>query len=111
MVPSIMVVGMTINHILTDLDFSADFTVRDEALEALIRRIKEASVSTRQALAPFTVVADEHQEAVIHSSSPTIRMVAPAGAGKTQTIVNRLPHRIRLGLNPARMLLLGLPPA
>lgn len=97
---------MTVNRILTDLDFSTDFKVRDQALEALTRRIKEASVNTRQSLAPFAVTADPHQDAVIKSLAPTIRMVAPAGAGKTQTIINRVLYRAQQGLNPARALLL-----
>ena len=36
---------MTVNHILTDLGFSKDIKVREEALESLTRRITEASVS------------------------------------------------------------------
>jgi hypothetical protein len=92
-------VAMTVNHILTDLDFSSDFEVRQQALEALTRRITEAAVSTRQALAPFLVAADPHQEAVIRSPAATIRMVAPAGAGKIQTIINRLLDRVQYGLN------------
>lgn len=78
---------MTVNRILPDLNFSTDFKVRDQALEILRRRIKEAAVSTRQALIPFAVAADPHQEAVIKSPARTIGMVAPAGAGKTQTII------------------------
>ena len=97
---------MTVNRILPDLNFSTDFKVRDQALEILRRRIKEAAVSTRQALIPFAVAADPHQEAVIKSPARTIRMVAPAGAGKTQTIINRVLHRVQQGLNPARALLL-----
>ena len=69
---------MTVNHILSDLGFSKDIKVREEALESLTRRITEASVTTRQALAPFAVNADQHQDAVIKSSASTIRMVAPA---------------------------------
>jgi hypothetical protein len=97
---------MTVNRILSDLDFSKDFKIRDQALETLTRRIKEASVSTRQSLAPFAVTADPHQDAVIKSPARTIRMVAPAGAGKTQTIINRVLYRAQQGLNPARALLL-----
>ena len=97
---------MTVNHILTDLGFSKDIKVREEALESLTRRIAEASVTIRQALAPFAVNADPHQDAVIKSSAPTIRMVAPAGAGKTQTIINRVLYRVQHGLKPARTLLL-----
>jgi DNA helicase-2/ATP-dependent DNA helicase PcrA len=97
---------MTVNRILTDLDFSTDFRVREQALETLTRRIKEAAISTRQALIPFAVTADPHQDAVIKSPARTIRMVAPAGAGKTQTIINRVLHRVQQGLNPTRALLL-----
>lgn len=97
---------MAVNHILTDLGFSKDIRVREEALESLARRITEASISTRQALAPFAVNADPHQDAVIKSSARTIRMVAPAGAGKTQTIINRVLYRVQQGLKPARTLLL-----
>ncbi|MBM4089612.1 MAG: ATP-dependent helicase [Planctomycetes bacterium] len=97
---------MAVNRILTDLHFSTDFRVRDQALESLTRRIKEASVNTRESLAPFAVTADPHQGAVIKSPARTIRMVAPAGAGKTQTIINRVLHRVQQGLNPARVLLL-----
>lgn len=97
---------MTVNRILPDLNFSTDFKVRNQALETLTRRIKEASVSTRQSLAPFAITADPHQDAVIKSPARTIRMVAPAGAGKTQTIINRVLYRAQQGLNPARALLL-----
>ena len=97
---------MTVNHILTDLGFSKDIEVREKALESLARRISEASITTRQALAPFAVNADPHQDAVIKSPARTIRMVAPAGAGKTQTIINRVLYRIQQGLKPARTLLL-----
>lgn len=97
---------MTVNRILADLDFSRSIQLRQQALETLTRRIREAAVSTRQSLAWFAADADEHQEAVINSPAQTIRMVAPAGAGKTQTIINRVLCRVQQGLNPARLLLL-----
>jgi len=97
---------MTVNHILTDLGFSTDITVRDRALESLSRRIAEASITTREALAPFAATADPQQDSVIKSSARTIRMVAPAGAGKTQAIINCVLHRVRHGQKPARTLLL-----
>jgi len=95
---------MAVNHILTDLEFSKDIKIREEALESLTRRIAQASVTTRQALSPFAVDADPHQDAVIKSSGRTIRMVAPAGAGKTQTVINRVLYRVQNGLKPARTL-------
>ena len=98
--------GMTVNHILTDLGFSKDIKVREEALESLTRRITEASVTTRQALAPFAVNADQHQDAVIKSSATHDPHGRPSSAGKTQTIINRVLHRVQQGLKPARTLLL-----
>ncbi|HYO46152.1 MAG TPA: ATP-dependent helicase [Gemmatimonadota bacterium] len=52
------------------------------------------------------MAADEHQRRVIECRAPTIRMVAPAGSGKTQTIVERVLGRIEEGLPPARILVL-----
>ncbi|HEY7471313.1 MAG TPA: ATP-dependent helicase [Gemmatimonadota bacterium] len=50
--------------------------------------------------------ADEHQRRVIECRARTIRMVAPAGSGKTQTIVERVLGRIAEGVPPARILVL-----
>jgi DNA helicase-2/ATP-dependent DNA helicase PcrA len=52
------------------------------------------------------VPADAHQRRVIECRSPTIRMVAPAGSGKTQTIVERVLGRIAEGVPAARILVL-----
>jgi DNA helicase-2/ATP-dependent DNA helicase PcrA len=50
--------------------------------------------------------SDEHQLRVIECRSRTIRMVAPAGSGKTQTIVERVLRRIEDGVRPDRVLVL-----
>ena len=96
----------TTDHILTDLDFSLDFEVRQEAAEELGRRINAAPVDTRGALASFVPNADPYQRQVIDAPETTIRLVAPAGSGKTQTVANRVLSRVRDGLNPARILVL-----
>ncbi|HET6617479.1 MAG TPA: ATP-dependent helicase [Gemmatimonadota bacterium] len=49
---------------------------------------------------------DEHQRRVIECRARTIRMVAPAGSGKTQTIVERVLGRIAEGVPPSRILVL-----
>jgi DNA helicase-2/ATP-dependent DNA helicase PcrA len=95
-----------VEHIFTDITFSQDFRVREEALEKLERRIREAPVDTREALASFRAIADQYQQQVIESTQSMIRLVAPAGSGKTQTVVNRVLHRIKNGLNPERILVL-----
>ena len=50
--------------------------------------------------------ADPHQRRVIECRSRTIRMVAPAGSGKTQTIVERVLGRIAEGVPAERVLVL-----
>jgi DNA helicase-2/ATP-dependent DNA helicase PcrA len=49
---------------------------------------------------------DEHQRRVIESGERTLRVVAPAGSGKTETIVERIAYRVRRGLDPGRLLVL-----
>lgn len=97
---------MTVNHIYTDLEFSLDFEVRSEALEELEARIKTAAVSTRAALPPIAANADRFQRSVIEAPGNTIRVLAPAGSGKTQTVINRVMNQIREGVHPSRLLVL-----
>jgi DNA helicase-2/ATP-dependent DNA helicase PcrA len=52
------------------------------------------------------VPVDEHQRRVIECRSRTLRVVAPAGSGKTQTIVERVLGRIEEGTPPERVLVL-----
>lgn len=49
---------------------------------------------------------DEHQRRVVDCRARTIRMVAPAGSGKTQTIVERALGRIAEGVPASRILVL-----
>lgn len=88
-----------------DLNF-ADFELRDEALRDLEERINKAPVDTRDALASYNPIADRFQQEVINSQAQTIRVVAPAGSGKTQTVVNRVLSQIRAGSSPQRILVL-----
>lgn len=97
---------MSSDHIYSDNDFSDDFELRKEALEDLLRKINEAPIDIRKALQSFTASADPYQEKVLIAPENTIRLVAPAGSGKTQTIVNRVLTRVSKGLHPQRILLL-----
>lgn len=49
---------------------------------------------------------DSFQEAAITSTGRAIRIVAPAGSGKTETIARRIAHRVSQGVDPARILVL-----
>lgn len=46
------------------------------------------------------------QRAVFHVNGP-IRVLAPAGAGKTKVLINRILHLIRIGIRPERILALA----
>lgn len=49
---------------------------------------------------------DQYQQAVVNSSAQSIRVVAPAGSGKTETLSLRVQQRIREGVSSRRILLL-----
>ena len=68
-----------------ELNFSEDFEIRDELLQQLLHRIRESDPDTRAALSDYTLDADEHQTNVIHAVGKVLRLVAPAGSGKTQS--------------------------
>ena len=83
-----------------------DFGLRQEALADLMRKVQEEPLDLQNSLAPFTASADSYQEKVIVAEESTIRLVAPAGSGKTQTIVNRILQRIKKGVKPSRIIAL-----
>lgn len=87
-------------------EFSLDFTVRTAARDRLIRQVRQVRQDISAAPAVFTSTADDFQRRVIVSKASTIRVIAPAGSGKTQTIANRVRTRVAGGLNPARLLIL-----
>ncbi|MCA9833790.1 MAG: ATP-dependent helicase [Thermomicrobiales bacterium] len=51
-------------------------------------------------------VLDQYQQRVVNSTADAIRMVAPAGSGKTETLAHRVLARVRDGVAPQRILLL-----
>lgn len=56
--------------------------------------------------ARFSADADPAQKAFIESRALTIRLLAPAGSGKTQSIANRVAKCVSDGMRPDRILLL-----
>lgn len=95
-----------VDHIFVDLDFEQDFEIREEVFKELSDRLDGVPVEIQEPLTAFVVEADEYQQEVVESRANTIRVVAPAGSGKTQTMLNRVLRRIQQGLNPERLLLL-----
>ena len=76
-----------------DLDFD-DLTIRDDLAADLESRLVSSIASYDDCLKNFVPNSDEFQISVVNETSDTIRMIAPAGAGKTQTLINRLLHNI-----------------
>jgi DNA helicase-2/ATP-dependent DNA helicase PcrA len=88
-------------------DEFADFEIREELEQELERRLQEADLDARPALKDFEPTADEDQLSLIQSSGhQTIRLVAPAESGKTQTLIHRVLHQTKHGTRPDRVLCL-----
>jgi DNA helicase II / ATP-dependent DNA helicase PcrA len=87
-------------------DEFADFDVRDELERQLEKRLTELDLDARPALKAFEPSADDDQLSLIHAPHQTIRLIAPAGSGKTQTIINRVLHLAKQGARPERILCL-----
>lgn len=91
---------------LDDLDFRDDIDIRDDQLRDLENQISRVRLETSPGLASYVPDADDFQSSVINAGGPVIRVLAPAGSGKSQTMVNRVISRIKNGARPERMLLL-----
>jgi superfamily I DNA/RNA helicase len=87
-------------------DEFANFEVREELERQLDQRLREIDIDARPALKAFQPSADEDQLSLIHAPHQTIRLIAPAGYGKTQTIINRALHLAKKGTRPERILCL-----
>ena len=95
-----------INAALSLDDEFADFDVREELERQLEERLTEIDLDARPALKAFQPSADEDQLSLIRAPHQTIRLIAPAGSGKTQTIINRVQHLAQQGTRPERILCL-----
>jgi DNA helicase-2/ATP-dependent DNA helicase PcrA len=84
-------------------DILQDDPVAEERIESILNRF---ALSDQQPKNSFTPDADDAQAAFIHSNATTIRLLAPAGSGKTQSIANRVAKRAAEGTRPERILLL-----
>ena len=83
-----------------------DFDIREEVFNKLRGKLLESPLQIREALDSFKPLVDPYQEKVLQAAGNTIRVVAPAGSGKTQTMINRVVYRIKEGTRPDRILML-----
>lgn len=89
-----------------DIDISTNFVIRDFVFNQFSQRLTTSAIEIREPLKDFRPLADEFQQKVIDASNNTIRVLAPAGSGKTQTIINRVIRQIERGVKPTRILIL-----
>jgi DNA helicase II / ATP-dependent DNA helicase PcrA len=88
-------------------DEFADFEVREELERELEKRLTQTDLDARPALKAFEPIADDDQLSLIRASGhQTIRLVAPAGSGKTQTVIHRVLQQVKTGTRPERVLCL-----
>jgi len=90
-----------------DLIAFDDLFAQDDALkqqlDSIVDRV-EANENTKAT--DFTVEADDDQWRFIGCGEETIRLVAPAGSGKTQSVVNRVLTQVARGQSLDRFLIL-----
>jgi superfamily I DNA/RNA helicase len=84
-------------------DFFADDSESRQRLEVITGQFRANDFVN---LFDYTPDADEHQRRFIDSEAMTMRLLAPAGSGKTQSIVNRVLTRIGKGEPLERFLIL-----
>lgn len=68
--------------------------------------VKDTIVDKKGPDFDYTFDSDEYQKRFIDSDSDTIRLLAPAGSGKTQSIINRILSLSSKGVNPSSFLVL-----
>src|SRR3954470_1053378 len=89
-----------------DLDFG-DLFAGDDASRALLDEITSRVRPNDSApLVDFTIDADDDQRRFIASDGATIRLLAPAGSGKTQSIALRIIRRVAQGVPISQFLVL-----
>jgi len=82
--------------------FSQDADLK-ERIDRIVERVEANDHTTA---AEFTAEADADQRKFIDCPADTIRLLAPAGSGKTQSIVNRVLTRVAGGAPIDRFLIL-----
>ena len=89
-----------------DLDFGdlfADDPASRDRLEQIAATVRPNDSAP---MIDFSLDADPDQKAFIASEAATIRLLAPAGSGKTQSIANRILRRVAGGRPPGQFLVL-----
>jgi DNA helicase II / ATP-dependent DNA helicase PcrA len=78
----------------------------DDLVDALEETLEFQRVTSGPVLPRVSTDLDDHQRKLIDSSAQTIRLLAPAGSGKTHCIVNKVLALVNAGGSAARIVLL-----
>jgi DNA helicase-2/ATP-dependent DNA helicase PcrA len=78
----------------------------EDLVAALEETLESQRVTSGPVLPRVSTDLDDHQRELIDSSAQTIRLLAPAGSGKTHCIVNKVLALVNAGGSAARILLL-----
>jgi DNA helicase II / ATP-dependent DNA helicase PcrA len=89
-----------------DFVFEDMFAQDADDLERLEKIAADLQLNDRSRVFDFTAQADAEQKDFIDCASSLIRLIAPAGSGKTQSIVNRVLSRVSKGERLNRFLML-----
>ena len=89
-----------------DLDFGDLFAADPASRDRLEQIAATVRPNDSAPMIDFSLDADPDQEAFIASEAATIRLLAPAGSGKTQSIANRILRRVAGGRPPGQFLVL-----
>jgi len=77
-----------------------------ELVDSLEDHVQAQKLTGGQHLPPISTELDQHQRKLITSTARTVRLLAPAGSGKTHCIVNKVLALVHAGMSPARIVLL-----
>lgn len=76
-----------------------------DLVAALSDDVTRRAVRTGPTIPPVSTDIDDFQRALINSTATTVRLLAPAGSGKTHCIVNKVAALVRDGISAERILL------
>lgn len=89
-----------------EITFTDIFGQDKNSVKQLEQMLSAVQINNQSKDFEYIYSADDEQKKFINSSCETIRLLAPAGSGKTQTIINRVLKKISTGDTPDSYLIL-----
>jgi len=95
------------DHLHDDLDGTWHSLLMEQLFTLLDKSLSGSSNRPTPSSAPLDADLDASQMRAVASGSGPVRVLAPAGSGKTKTLTNRIIHLIGGGVPPERVLALA----